>query len=83
MILHTNDIRFSHSYSSSWYNKPKKFVWSREINSDCNLMVFTKLETIDNFPKIKKKFVILCLSHIVKKKNFIMSLFSEAFKLLF
>jgi hypothetical protein len=55
MILHTNDIRFSHSYSSSWYNKPKKFVWSREISSDCNLMVFTKLETIENFPKIKKK----------------------------
>jgi hypothetical protein len=56
MILHTNDRRFSHSHSSSWYNKPKNFTWSRKINSNCDLMVFTNLETVHGYPNVKKKY---------------------------
>jgi hypothetical protein len=53
--LNITDNLFSHSYSSSWYNRPKFFEWDRTFNSD--LMVFTdnslsKVDEIDCEKKI-------------------------------
>lgn len=51
--LYIIDSVFSHAYTSSWYNKSKKFDWVREINST---LIFTDndIELEFNYPNSKK-----------------------------
>jgi hypothetical protein len=53
--LYTNDTRFAHSTSSSWYNKPTGFEWKRENFQESNFIILTNLETLNSF-KEKKVF---------------------------
>jgi hypothetical protein len=48
-ILHTNDTSFKHAPSSSWYNVPKKFVWSRDLSQDFEKIVITNLTGVNSF----------------------------------
>jgi hypothetical protein len=47
--LYTNDIMFSHAYSSSWFNKPTYFEWERELSGDHIILTDFTIHIVDMF----------------------------------
>jgi hypothetical protein len=49
------DVSFSHSTSSTWYHKPKKFEWDRNTNQEFESIVVTNLNltSVDKYPDKK------------------------------
>jgi len=51
--LYINDTNFSHAPSSSWYNVPENFEWSRVILEDTDNIILTNLYNHSLFPNKK------------------------------
>jgi hypothetical protein len=52
--LHIIDYLFSHTYSSSWYNKPTLFDWDRTHNDDHVILTDKSLDLVSSVSSKKK-----------------------------
>ena len=67
--LYINDVLFSHSFSSSWYNKPTNFEWVRTNDEEHLFFTDDTVFDIEHFNN-KKKFAWLVESPEFKQNSY-------------
>jgi len=68
-ILYIKDTIFSHTYSSSWYNKPTNFEWSNNDDGDYIILTDDMVFSVDKY-KNKKVYAWLIESPVVKSISY-------------
>jgi hypothetical protein len=67
--LYIKDTLFAHAFSSSWYNKPKNFEWTRDYNQEYLILTDDDIFNVDIYEN-KNMYAWLLESPSIKKQSY-------------